>query len=134
MKILCGDPDAPEDVTPIMERELPVEFMLRSGESAKQYRDRVAPHFNEFLVRKAVLEGDSFAMNQFTQLQMKDMDTKVRLAQIVGPGGVKVMLAEGSSSDFKEMAGITGIPAASVGISAGIAAGTVRPSDVARQM
>ena len=132
MKILCGDGEA-ADITPIMERELPVEFMLKPGESAKQYRDRVAPHFNEFLVRRAVLEGDSFAMNQFTQLQMKDMDTKVRLAQIVGPGGVKVMLAEGNSSDFKEMAGITGIPAASVGIAAGIASGTVRPSDAVSQ-
>ena len=130
LKALSGE----DGFAPPEDAELPPEFRLQPGESAKQYRDRVAPYFNEFLVKEAVLNKNSFAMTQFVNLQMKDMDTKVKLAQIVGPDGVKRMIAEGNVEDLKEMAGITGIPSASAGLSAGIAAGLVRPSDAARQV
>ena len=108
---------------------LPPELSYLPGESAKQYRTRIAPYFTQMLVAKA-LQGDTKAMELSTSLMVKDMDNQVKLMQIVGPDGVKKQIASGGADDLREMAGLTAIPSAA----AGVAAGVKRASDLAGEL
>jgi len=104
-------------------------FSVRPGETAKQYRERIAPAFTEHLVRRAVLEKDGLAAGLVSNLMVKDMENKIKLVQLAGPGGIKRMSLEAGADDFREMAGITGIPSGAAGVSMG----TMRASDVVRK-
>ena len=107
-----------------LKAELPEEFRWLDGETAKQYRERIAPRFNEFLLAKAIVEGNPRAMELVANLQIKDMETKVKVAQIVGPQGAKALMVEGNADVFKEITGTIGIPAAGAGM-------PMRPSEMA---
>ncbi len=108
---------------------MPTALRMIEGESAKQYRERIAPAFSEFLVAKAVVLGDAKSLELSATVMMKDMDTKIRMAQIIGPNGIKKQMIEAGADDFREMTGMGNIPSAA----AGIAAGVIRPSDLASQ-
>ena len=118
-----------DGVDPLDLENLPEEFRFKPGETAKQYRERIAPAFTQHLVARAVVQGDTKAMELVTGLMVKDMDNKIRMAQIIGPNGVKKQMIEAGADDFRELTGTSGIPSAA----AGVAAGFVRPSDLAAQ-
>lgn len=105
---------------------LPPDLRYHPGESAKEYRSRIAPYFTQMLVAKA-LQGDMKAMELGTSLLMKDMDNQVKLAQIVGPTGEVKRMIQGGAEELREMSGLMSVPSAA----AGVAAGVRRASDLA---
>ena len=117
--------DAPMTYEDLLEI-IPKEMAYLPGESAKQYRARIAPYFTQMLVAMA-MRGNAKAMELATTLMVKDTENQVKLMQIVGPDGVKKQIASGGADDLREMAGLTAVPSAA----AGVAAGVRRASDLA---
>ena len=104
---------------------LPTEFQIRPGETASEYRERIAPQIMQHLVAKAVIDGDSQAMGAFIRLHEVDLQAQIRLEELTGGRGKKIRSITGPVGAMRRA---MGLPAGQ--LIDGVAAGTARASDL----
>lgn len=104
---------------------LPEEFRIRDGETASEYRERIAPQIMQHLVAKAVLDGDSQAMGAFIRLHEVDLQAQIRLEELTGGKGKRLRSITGPVGAMRKA---MGLPAGQLLDS--VAVGAARASDL----
>ena len=107
-------------------KRLPEQFRIRDGETASEYRDRIAPHLMQHLVARAVLDNDSQAMGAFIRLHEVDLQAQLRIEELTGGKGKRLRSITGTPAAVRKA---MGLPAGSP--VEGVAAGITRASDLA---